>query len=64
MAGSVPLTGHRLGQELLALTARLRPEQALVDPAGVHLHAASRGGPPVQGGGHQRSRALNDTLPR
>ena len=64
MAGSVPLTGHRPGQELLALAARVRPEQALVDPAGVPLHAASRDGLPDQGGGHQRSRARKDTLPR
>lgn len=64
MAGSVPLTSHRLGQELLALTARLRPEQAHLDPAGVPLHAASRDRAPVQGGGHQRRRARKDTLPR
>ncbi len=41
MSGSVPLTGHGLGEELLALTARVRPEQTHVYPAGVLAHAAS-----------------------
>lgn len=64
IAGSVSLAGHRLGQELLALTAHTGPDHARVRPAGVQLHAALRLREPVQGRGHQRSRALNDTLPR
>ena len=64
MSGAVPLTGHCLGQELLALTARGRPEQAHVDPAGVLAHAASDRSDLSPGGDHQRRRALNDTLPR
>ena len=64
MSGSVPLTGHCLGEELLALTACGCPEQAHVDPASVLAHAALNRSELSPGRGHQRRRALNDTLPR
>lgn len=64
MAGSIPLSSERRGQELIPAPTCRGPERAQVHPAGTRLRAAPGEEPAAQGRAHQRSRALKNTLPR
>lgn len=63
MAGSVPLSSKRLGQELLASMTCPCPEQTRVHPRREPEHAAQGEPGLIRGGSHQRRRALKNTLP-